>query len=356
MKYESSDSESPLAKMATRTGLMLQGGGALGAFECGVVKAMEEKGIFPDIVAGVSIGAFNAAIIAGNSKNPTSALEAFWNEIELNTPDFPNEKTRRLLSSWYTLLFGSPRFFRPRWFTPIFYPNQLPVSWKSFCDPSPVKDLLHKYVDFDQLKHSPIRLLVNAVNVETAELETFDSYINAITTAHILASGSLPPGFPWTTINGKHYWDGGIVSNTPLNQVIELCGPAFKKIYVVDLYPRRNALPKNMMEVLTRKDEIFYSEKIREDIHSCELMNNYKKLIDEIMSCLEPKVAEEIKEKLLYIQTMKNPGPLSITRIVHEGEEEESQSRDYDFSRKSIGEHIEQGYTIAKKILNEEDR
>ncbi len=125
-----------------------------------------------------------------------------------------HRETRRLLSSRYSLVFGSPKFFRPGWFKPVPYPDNLPMKRTSFYDASPVKELLWKYVDFDRLKDSRIRLIVSAVNVETAELETFDSFRDNITSDHIVASGSLPPGFPWTTIDGKHYLDGGIVSSS----------------------------------------------------------------------------------------------------------------------------------------------
>ncbi len=315
---------------------------------------MEEKGIYPDIVAGVSIGAFNAAIIAGNPKNATAALEAFWEVLALNTPEVPNEEMRRLLSSWYSLVFGSPKFFRPRCFIPFLHPDDLPICWTSFYDPSPVKDLLRKYVDFERLKDSPIQLLVSAVNVETAEFETFDSYRDNITADPFLASGSQPPGFPWTTIDGKHYWDGGIVSNTALDSVIELGGSTGKKVYIVEPYPRKKPLPRNMMEVLARKDEIFFSEKIRKDVRTRELIENYKKIIEEIMSYLEPKVVEQIKRRPRYTQTMGDSCSISITRIVHEGEEGEPVSKDYDFSRRSIEEHQEEGYKIARKMLVKE--
>lgn len=214
-----------------------------------------------------------------------------------------------------------------------------------------MKELLCKYVDFDKLKDSPIRLLVSAVNVETAEFETFDSYTDNITPDHILASGSLPPGFPWTTIDGKHYWDGGIVSNTPLDQVIEMSGSTGKKVYIVELYPRKKPLPRNMMEVVARKDEILYSEKIRKDIRTRELIDNYKKLIEGIMTILEPRVVEQIKHIPLYIQTMGDSCSISITRIAREAEEGEPASKDYEFSWKSIEEDKQKGYKTAKKIL-----
>lgn len=354
VKGKLSDAAFPLEEMATQTVLILQGGGARGAFECGVVKAMEERGIHPDIVAGVSIGAFNAAIIAGNPGHSASALAGFWEELALNTPEIPNEEIRRLLSSWSSLIFGSPKFFHPRWFVPALLPSQLPMNWTSFYDSSPVRGLLDKYVDFERLKDSPVRLLVSAVNVETAELETFDSYMDDITRDHILASGSLPPGFPWTTIDGKHYWDGGIVSNTPLDQVAELCGSTAKKVYIVNLYPSKKPLPRNMIEVFARINEISYSEKIRKDVHTRELIYKYRKLVEEIMAYLDPKVVEQVKQRPRYIETMGESDSISIIRIVHEVEEDEPALKDYDFSRRSIEERKQEGYEIARKILQRE--
>jgi len=356
VKSKLSDEAFKLHTIPTQTVLILQGGGALGAFQCGVIKAMEERQIYPDIVAGVSIGAFNGAIIASNPRNSAKALEAFWDEITVNIPNIPKEGNRRLVSSWYSLIFGSPKFFRPRWLMPVFNPHELPINWTSFYDPSPVRELLLKYVDFDKLRDSPTRLIIGAVDVETSGLVAFDSYVDEITPEHILASGSLPPGFPWTTIDGKHYWDGALVSNTPLDLITELCGLAQKKVYVVNLYPTRKALPQNLPEVLARRDEIFFSEKIRRDIHTKELIENYRRLVEEIMGYLEPGVAQQIMQRPLYIRTMGELTPISITRIVHEGEEGEPSSRDYDFSWRTARQHMEEGYRVAKRILRKESR
>src|SRR5262249_12604416 len=161
-------------------------------------------------------------------------LEAFWHELEVITPELPDEALRRTLSSWTSLAFGSPKFFHPKWLTPLWGFNQLPLNWTSFYDPSPVRELLAKYTDFSRLRTSPIRLIVRAVNVETAQVEMFDRYGGYLATDHSLASCSLPPGFPLTTIDGRHYWDGGIVSNSPLEDVMERGGPAGKRIFIVD--------------------------------------------------------------------------------------------------------------------------
>jgi NADPH-dependent 2,4-dienoyl-CoA reductase/sulfur reductase-like enzyme/predicted acylesterase/phospholipase RssA len=350
-KGQLSDPEFPLEKVPTQTVLILQGGGALGAFECGVVRAMEERGIYPDIVAGVSMGAFNGAIIAGNPGNANAALDAFWKELEVQALYVPNESWRRMFSSWSSVILGSPKFFRPLWFTPIFGIAQLPFLWTSLYDPSPVKDLLAKYVDFDRLKTSAVRLLVSAVNVETAELEIFDSYVDDLTPDHILASGSLPPGFPWTTINGKHYWDGGIVSNSPLEQVAERCGTAGKRVFIVDLYPNRKKLPADLMEVMVRRDEIVYSERIRNDARTQALIREFHKLVEELVGEMPLEKIVQIKQRPRYVQLIGDVAPMTITRIVREVSEDEPVSKDYDFSHLSIEEHKQQGYELTNLVL-----
>src|SRR5208283_1421256 len=145
INHRLSDKNFALEGVATQTVLILQGGGALGAFECGVVKALEEAAIHPDIVAGVSIGAFNGAIIAGNPGNAAGALEAFWNDLTVATPCAPTEKERRTLSTWWSFWLGSPSFFSPRWWLPQ---QEFPWNWTSLYDIAPVRTLLEKYVDF----------------------------------------------------------------------------------------------------------------------------------------------------------------------------------------------------------------
>jgi NADPH-dependent 2,4-dienoyl-CoA reductase/sulfur reductase-like enzyme/predicted acylesterase/phospholipase RssA len=344
------DPSSPLSQAAVQTVLILQGGGALGAFECGVVKALQEHAIRPDLVAGVSIGAFNAAIIAGNPENPAAALEAFWRDLSLNTPDTGDEDLRRAIASTQVLMFGSPHFFQPRWLEPASF-ARFPINWTSFYDPSPIKATLGRYVAFDKLADSPVRLLVTAVNVENGQLTTFDSYVDKISPDHVLASGSLPPGFPWTTINGSHYWDGGLVSNSPLDQVVEIGGLTNKKVFIVNLWPDKRTLPRSMPEVLARRDEIFFAEKARRNLRTWAYINNCRQLVEDMVACLEPHLAEQVQRRPLYIETMGESCPLSIIRITREPVPGESTSRDYEFSRTSIEQHIRHGYASTIKIL-----
>lgn len=341
-----------LTRIPSQTVLILQGGGALGAFECGVVRALEETGVHPDIVAGVSIGAFNGAIVASNPKRATKALEAFWDRISILAPNLPDERSRRMLASWQALAFGVPQFFQPRW-TGLDWIAACPLAWTSLYDPTPVKALLSEFVDFAALQSSPVRLLVSAVNVETARIEVFDSYVDVLTPEHVLASGSLPPGFPWTTINGKHYWDGGILSNSPLEQVVERTGLARKRIFIVDLFPEKKVLPTNLLEVLGRRDEIVYTERIRRDSGEQALIGDFRKLVRDVLAiAATPEGAAQVHQWPAYIQLMGDENTkMDITRIIRPGAEGEPASKDYDFSTLSIASHMSAGYEMAKRAL-----
>jgi len=344
------DPDFPLGDIPSQTVLILQGGGALGAFECGVIKGLEETGVFPDVVAGVSIGAINGAIVASNPRRATAALEAFWSDITVGGSFMPEGETGRALTALQVLLYGIPHFFTPRWLEPWSLTNPLPSDWTSFYDPEPLKSLIAKYVDFDALKTSPVRLLVGAVNVKTAEFEIFDSQIDQLTPDHILASGSLPPGFPWTEVDGKPYWDGGIVSNSPLDFAIERCGPGGKRVYVVDLFPGESPLPTNMMEVMARRDEIVYAERVRSDLRYREMVDSYRRLIGWMMAQVDQAHLAKIVHLPLFVQLMGDGAPTTITRFVRAASSGPA-SRDYDFSAESIRTSRAAGYRMVKEKL-----
>jgi NADPH-dependent 2,4-dienoyl-CoA reductase/sulfur reductase-like enzyme/predicted acylesterase/phospholipase RssA len=345
------DPDFPLHGIPNQTVLVLQGGGALGAFECGVVKALEEERIFPDIVAGISIGALNGAIVAGNPRHATKALESFWSEIAVASPRLLGREVATAITSMEILMFGVPNFFRPRWMPSLFAPPILPSNWISFYDVGPMKELITRYVDFAALKASPVRLLVGAVNVTSGQLEVFDSYVDELTPDHIVASGSLPPGFPWTEIDGKAYWDGGIVSNSPLDIVVDRCGPGGKRVFIVDLFAGQRPLPTTLMEVMARRDEIVYSERVRSDLRLRELVGAYRMLVDRILDLVDPATREKVRQRPLYIELMGDGASTSIVRFVRQGLPGEPSSRDYDFSDISIRLNQEQGYATVKETL-----
>lgn len=351
-KARLSDPDYTLCHIPNQTIYILQGGGALGGFECGAVRALEESGIRPDVVAGVSIGAFNGAIIAGNPDRAAEALTAFWNDLAIATPLIPDENLRREFACGQIALFGVPQFFKPRWLQPMLGPEQWPNRWFSLYDTAPAIRLLEKYVDFGKLRSSPIRLMVSAVDVQTSELVVFDSYADELTPAHIVASGSLPPGFPWTTIDGRHYWDGGIVSNSPLDLVVQRCGSAGKRVFIIDLFPgKRNVMPANLAEAIARQSEILYSERVRSDLSTRELVNDFRRLVDEIVAELPAATAERIRHRPRFIAMMGEDAPMRITRIIRENSEDDPSSKDYDFSRQTIDQLVESGYRMAHKAL-----
>jgi len=340
--------------MNRETILVLQGGGALGAYECGVYKALEEKGIIPELIAGVSIGAVNAAIIAGSRRGKAAlALEAFWNEIAVPDVLIPHEGLRRSVAAWQILMLGVPKFFAPRWLAPggPTFPPFSWFTWTSLYDPTPLKKTLEQHVDFERLASREIRLILTAVNVETGELEVFDSAEQRITVEHILASGSFPPGLPWTVIEGKSYWDGGLVSNTPLRPVMEKRAGVPMKVYLVNLFPKAHSLPQDLLGVLARQKDILYADRTESDSRACELRNETLALIQELMEHLDPETAGRIRESGRYRRLVEQACWVEITRFDHTGEAFESESKDYDFSRKTIQEHIRHGYEQAQAVL-----
>ena len=336
-----------LDKIPMQKVLVLQGGGALGAFECGVVRALEEERVFPDIVAGVSIGALNGAIIAGNPHHATEALRSFWNDLTVAAPPLPFAEMRRAAVAAQILAFGVPKFFKPCWMPPFDFQS----AWTGYYDTSPMRKLIAEYVDFPSLKNSPVRLLVGAVSVTTAQMEIFDSYVDDLTPDHILASGSLPPGFSWTIVDGVAYWDGGIVSNSPLDLVLDRCGPDGKQVYIVDLFEGEAPLPANMIEVLARRDEVVYSERIRSDLRTREMTDAYRSMINVILSGIDPVERAKIMRHPRYIQLMGDGFANEIMRFQRPRRDGEASSRDYDFSDESIRYLQEQGYALVKQTL-----
>jgi NTE family protein len=250
-----------------QTVLLLQGGGALGSYQAGVYQALAEAKVHPDWVAGISIGAVNAALIAGNPpEKRVERLREFWEAVStppLGVPYFasiaiPDDGARTLLNQARALgilLFGAPSFFTPR-FPP-------PMPWGvsradavSYYDVAPLKATLERLVDFDRINNDGTRLSVGAVNVRSGNFVYFDTTTHRITPAHIIASGSLPPGFPATEIDGEYYWDGGIVSNTPLHWVLDSRPRRDTLAFQIDLWNARGELPHNLADADVRAKEI----------------------------------------------------------------------------------------------------
>lgn len=324
--------------------LILQGGGALGAYELGVIKRLYELPNFNlDIISGVSIGAINASVLAGAKNNPVQTLEEVWNCFSVNSS---------LLPDWaeqFISLFGNKNFFQMR-------TDYLRAPfWTSFYDIKPLKRVLEEFIDFNKLNdnQSP-RLIITATNVETGQLEIFDNRKKRITAEHIIASGSLPPGFPMTVVEGKSYWDGGLFSNTPLAPVIELLPNdpnSIKQIYVVNLFPSESPreIPNNILEVFDRIFELIFADKIKFDVETANKINEYIEVMNEIDKSLpsDSKIRQlPGYQRLINYKLIKDI-------IVIENKRPEIVSGPFDFSVNTIRKRISAGYADATaKLLN----
>jgi NTE family protein len=259
-----------------RIALVLQGGGALGAYQAGVYEALAEASIQPNWIAGISIGAINAAIIAGNPPNSRiDRLREFWTQVSsdgswscFGDPSFGiarGDMVRNFhnkMSAGFALTRGARGFFAVRPVPPWLQPVGT-IEATSFYNTSALKRTLERLVDFDRLNAGVTRFSGGAVNVRTGNFVCFDSTTHTIGPEHIMASGALPPGFPAVEIEGEQYWDGGLVSNTPLQWVVDAEPRRDTLAFQVDLWRARGEFPRNMFEVMTREKEIRYSSRTR---------------------------------------------------------------------------------------------
>src|SRR5712671_3497074 len=276
--------------------LVLQGGGALGAYQAGVYEALAEARIHPNWIAGISIGAINAAIIAGNSPaSRVDRLREFWTQVTSGSPwpwfEFGpsnGDHVRNLMnvaSANLALTRGADGFFAARPFSPWLQLGGTTEA-TSFFDTGSLKRTLERLVDFDRLNAGHLRLSVGAVNVRSGNFVYFDSNTHVIRPEHVMASGALPPGFPAVEIEGEHYWDGGLVSNTPLQWIAMTQRPPDSLVFQVDLWSARGEFPRNLAEVATRQKEIQYSSRTRAFTdyfkHVIKLRNALAELLEEL--------------------------------------------------------------------------
>jgi NTE family protein len=341
--------------------LVLQGGGALGAYQAGVYEALAEANIHPDWVSGVSIGAINAAIIAGNAPNDrVDRLRAFWTDVTsaglwpLFNDAFAlarGDAMRNLLnhaSAGFALASGASGFFAARPLVPWLHPAGT-IEATSFYDTADLKRTLERLVDFDRLNAGMTRLSVGAVNVRTGNFVYFDNADGIIRPEHVMASGALPPSFPAVEIDGEHYWDGALVSNTPLQWVVESRPRRDTLAFQVDLWSARGEFPRHMLEVMTREKEIRYSSRTRAGTDQFKHVQRLQhaaaglidKLPDELKNSAEAKLLSTVAHRKVY----------SIVHLIYRARNYEGHSKDYEFSRLSMEEHWRAGYHDARRTL-----
>jgi NTE family protein len=346
---------SQIADRYDRVALVLQGGGALGAYQVGVYEALAQAKCEPNWISGVSIGAINSALIAGNPPERRLArLEEFWSMISARkiwhyTPDGDFYRDlRNQTSAMMAMALGQPGFFKPRtlnpWLQPIGSEHAL-----SFYDTAELKQSLERLCDFDLINNGQRRLSVGAVNVRTGNFVYFDSQKQRIEPEHIMASGALPPALPAVKIEGEYYWDGGIVSNTPLQYLLDQEEHQSSLVFQVDLFSARGALPRSMADVLARHKDITYSSRTRQNTDTYARVHKLKlKLVD----ALKRVPADQRKpEENALIQEFEKASLVNIVHLIYQHKEYEGQAKDYDFSGTSMREHWESGYEDTLRTL-----
>jgi NTE family protein len=341
---------------------VLQGGGALGAYQAGVYEAFAEAGIHPDWVAGMSIGAINAAIIAGNQPEArVDKLREFWTQITAEGPGLWlgnasfgsawGDLARQLLnvtSAGFALSSGAKGFFSARSVAPWLQPAGT-IDATSFYDTSGLKQTLERLVDFDRINAGPARFSAGAVNVRTGNLVYFDTATHTIRPEHVMASGALPPGFPAVEIEGEYYWDGGLVSNTPLQWVVESEPRRDTLAFKVDLWNARGEFPRDVLEVIAREKEIRYSSRTRAGTEEFKHIQRLRGAAEALLEKLPRDLQDSPEAKLLATAAGRNV--YNIVQLVYRAKNYENHSKDYEFSRASMEEHWRSGYFDAVRTL-----
>jgi len=340
-----------------RIALILQGGGALGSYQAGVYQALAEANLHPDWVAGISIGAVNSALIAGNpAERRVERLREFGETVSVSPfgmPNFPfnDEFTRSVVNqirSLGILLGGTPGFFQPRVPPPFLYPNGNPEAL-SYNDVAPLKATLERLVDFDLINDGRMGFSVGAVNVRTGNFVCFDNTNHQIGPEHVIASGLLPPGFPATEIEGEHYWDGGLVSNTPLEWVLDSKPRQDTLAFQIDLWSARGQFPRDLIESESRQKDIRFSSRTRaatDQFKKKQLMRRataklLEKMPDDLRQTPEAQLLASEADEKVY----------NLIQLIYHARNYEGSSKDYEFSRLTMEEHWKSGYNDAIHTL-----
>ncbi len=337
--------------------LVLQGGGALGAYQAGVFEILEQAAQGPHWVAGISIGAINAALICGNPPAQRQArLREFWELVSSALPTHAvalgvqgtAREALNEVSATQVMLFGVPGFFKPRFPPAPLQPRGTPEAI-SYYDTSALRETLERLVDFDRINAGAMRLSVGAVNVRTGNFEYFDSARQKIDARHVMASGALPPGFAPVEIDGEQFWDGGLVSNTPLQYVLDQAGQKRRLVFQVDLFSARGELPQTLAEVVEREKDVRFSSRTR--LNTTNELDRYAmaQAAQRLLARLPPELREDPDAKALA--GVRCHCPVDVVHLIYRSKHYETQSKDYEFSRLSMQEHWDAGRDDMARTL-----
>jgi NTE family protein len=344
--------------------LVLQGGGALGSYQAGAYQALCHFDFEPDWIAGISIGAINAAIIAGNApEQRVKRLKEFWEMVSSPVPWNPvskgdhgrslfNEASAALIAT-----FGVPGFFQPRFPPAPLWPPGSPQS-QSYYDTAPLRATLERLVDFDRINDLKTRLSVGAVGVTSGNFRYFDNFEfkklgKKIGPEHIMASGALPPGFPSIEIEGEHYWDGGIATNTPLDYVLDEEVNQDLLIFQVDLFSARGPLPVSLLEAAEREKDIRFSSRTRMNTDKNRQIHNTRKALRELMDKLPDDLKNDPSVEILCQAAKENT--VTVMHLIYRSKNYESSSKDYDFSHVGMVEHWNAGVRDVHLSMRHKD-
>jgi NTE family protein len=350
--------------------LVLQGGGALGSYQAGVVEGLIESGVQPRRIAGISIGALNTAIIAGNApEDRVNALRGFWNSIchprdwasylgewalpGLGMDDF----ARKWASMWAAgraLTEGQPGFFEPRFPLPLVGFGKQDPSAVSYYDTAALKATLQKFADFDRINDGDIRVSVGAVNVRTGNLCYFDNATMRLEPEHFMASGALPPGFPAVEIDGEFYWDGGLVSNTPLTEVLRDTENRDILVFQVDLWSARGNAPGDFLDISERVKDIQYSSRTRAVTGVLAERQQHARFIKELLEHIPSSL---IKSDPMFrrAQCVASGSGINVVHLIYKNKPYEGHYKDYEFSVDTMREHWESGLTDIRESFSHRD-
>ena len=342
-----------------RIALVLQGGGALGAYQAGVYEAMHENDLAPNWVVGTSIGAINAAIIAGNlPQQRVARLREFWERVshpdalDMNQVLDPARRANTWLATADAVTQGVNGFFTPRAFNPFAAGLRVDPERASFYDTQALADTLRELIDFTYL-HGPegVRLTVNALKVTSGELVSFDSDRLPVGVEHIMASGALPPGFAPVRIDGDLYWDGGLYSNTPLDTVLDDRPGADTLCFMVDLWNAQGPEPTTLDEVQTRQKDVMFASRSSRHIEDYLRLHRLQDMVRALYEGLPAKLQGSAGRKML--QEVGCDTTIHVVRIPYSGQDWHMAAKDINFSRGSIQWRWEQGYKDATRAIRQ---
>ena len=323
--------------------LLLQGGGALGAYQAGAYEGLVEAGVAPDWVVGISIGAINAALIAGNPPaRRVERLREFWNRVSSHAPLIPPDWLQPLrpmlnqLSASASIFLGVPHFFVRRIPPPLFYVPAESPERLSYYDTEPLRETLQELADFDLLNEERVRLSLGAVNLRTGESVYFDNHKTRIGPEHVRASGALPPGLPPVLVDGNYYWDGGVVSNSPLMYILENLPRMRALVVQVDIFRPDGELPQDMDEVHRRNLDIRFSSRLPLGAAEIQKLAEMKSALKRLLGKLPASFSKD--PDVQKLAPIRDVGEMTIARLTNRGLSHAGYSMDYEFSRATVNE------------------